>query len=414
MNIEQHSHVFPNGLVLAAETMPALKSAAFTILTPAGAAFERASSGGAASMCAEWVTRGAGGRDSRALIAALDNLGVSHGESAQTVHTNLWAATLGRNAFAALALFADILTKPALDDDEVEPIRALALQNLRGLDDDPGSKVIHELRKRHFPDPWGRNSAGTPEGIEQTTAEELRQFHADNYRPNGTILAVAGAVDWPRLRDEVERLLGDWAQRDEPEVEEHASGSPREHITRDTQQIQIALAFDAADVAGPDYYRARALAGVLGGYSSARLFTEVREKRGLCYSVYAGYESLRGRGAIYCHAGTSSDRAQETLDVTLAEIDRLGREGIARAELDMMRAGLKSSLIMQQESTSGRSASIASDWYYLGRMRTLEEISSKLDELTPESVGAYAAELGRGPRTIVTLGPRPLVIPGES
>ena len=112
-------------------------------------------------------------------------------------------------------------------------------------------------------------------------------------------------------------------------------------ILRETQQIQIALAYPAVTVASPDYYRARAAVAILGGYSSARLFTEVREKRGLCYSVYATYESQLDRAAILCYAGTAADRAQQTLDVMLAEIDRLGREGVALDELDTMRAGLK-------------------------------------------------------------------------
>src|SRR5205085_3016664 len=132
----------------------------------------------------------------------------------------------------------------------------------------------------------------------------------------------------------------------------------QDHIVREPQQIQIALAAPAATVASPDYYRARAAAAVLGGYSSARLFTEVREKRGLCYSVYASYESQRDRAALLCYAGTSTDRAQETLDVTLAEIRRLGQGGIESEELETMRAGLKSSLIMQQASSMSRSGSL--------------------------------------------------------
>ena len=95
---------------------------------------------------------------------------MSHGEGAQTLHTSVSAATLGRNLIPALEVFADVLRRPHLDDEEIEPIRALALQNLQSLEDDPGSKVIYELRKRHFPDPWGRPSPGTPEGVKSITA----------------------------------------------------------------------------------------------------------------------------------------------------------------------------------------------------------------------------------------------------
>jgi predicted Zn-dependent peptidase len=409
-SVQQHE--YPNGLVLIAETMPGVQSAAFTFLLPAGAAFEPEGRGGAASMLAEWITRGAGDRDSRDLLTSLDNLGVSHGEGAQTVHTSVSAATLGRNLIPALGIYADILQRPHLDEEEIEPIRALSLQSLQSLEDDPGSKVIYELRKRHFPDPWGRPAPGTPEGVEAASAEELREFFRRAYRPNGAILGVAGAVDWPALRDAVGRLYGDWARRPDPAVTSRPTGPGRDHILQETQQTQIAIAYPAVPLDHPEYYPARAAAAILGGYASARLFTEVREKRGLCYSVYASYDSLRDRAAVLCYAGTSTERAQETLDVTVAEVRRLADAGVEAEELDMMRAGLKSSLIMQQESSMSRSSALASDWYHLGRVRPLEEISSALDGLTPASVSAFAARQPLGEMTMLTLGPRALEFPG--
>ncbi|MEO6808347.1 MAG: pitrilysin family protein [Isosphaeraceae bacterium] len=405
------SHQYPNGLVLVAETMPNVRSAAFTFLVPAGAAFEPEGRGGTATMLAEWITRGAGDRDSRTLLTDLDNLGVSHGESASTVHTSASAATLGRNLIPALEIYADILRRPHLANDEVEPIRALTLQGLQSLDDDPGSKVIYELRRRHFADPWGRPAPGTIEGVEAVTPDELRAFYRQAYRPNGAILAVAGAIDWPVLRDAVGRLFDDWAPQPVPAVKTLPSGPKRDHLDKDTQQIQIALAYPTATFNDPDYYLARASAAILGGYASARLFTEVREKRGLCYTVYAGYESLKDRAAVLCYAGTSADRAQKTLDVTLAEIHRLAQSGVDAEELETMRAGLKSSLIMQQESSMSRSGSLAADWFYLGRVRTLKEIAGALNALTPEAVSAFAARQPLDDLTIVTLGPNPLTLP---
>ncbi len=409
-------HTYPNGLVLVAETMTGVQSAAFTLLLPAGAAYESALGlnlkGGAATMAAEWITRGAGPRDSRELLTALDNLGVSHAESAQTLHTSLAGATLSRNLVPALEIVADMVLHPHLEEEEFEPIRALCLQNLRSLEDDPGSKVIYELRRRHFPDPWGRPSPGTPEGVSSLTPEDLRGFLAASYRPNGAILGVAGAIDWPRLRDCVGELFSGWKEQPAPEVEERPAGPNRDHIMRETQQIQIALAYPTATVSSPDYYRALATTAILGGYSSARLFTEVREKRGLCYSVYAAYEGQLERAAMLCYAGTSTDRAEQTLDVVLDEIERLGEAGVALDELETMRAGLKSSLIMAQESSMSRSGSLASDWFFLGRVRPTTEIAAELDALTPAAVSEYAARMQKSSQpTIVTLGPNPLQLP---
>ncbi len=304
-----------------------------------------------------------------------------------------------------------MLRRPRLDDEEMEPIRALTLQSLQSLDDDPGSKVIYELRRRHFPDPWGRAAPGTPEGVAAALPAEVRAFHEAHFRPNGTILAAAGAIDWPALRDAVGRLFGDWKARPESPLQLRPGGLKRDHILKETQQIQIALAYPTVTVRHPDYYLARAATAILGGYASARLFTEVREKRGLCYSVYAGYESFLDRAAVLCYAGTSADRAQQTLDVTLAEVRRLAAEGIDAEELQTMRAGLKSTLIMQQESTMSRSAALASDWYFLGRVRSLDEISASLDALTPEAVSAFAARQDLEDLTILTLGPTALEMP---
>ncbi len=408
------SHRFDNGLVLVAETIPAVRSAAFTFLLPAGAAFEPEDRNGTASMLSEWITRGAGDLDSRELIGALDNLGVSHSEGAQAAHTTISAATLGRNLIPALGLFADVVRRPMLIDDEVEPIRALAIQGLQGIEDDPGTKVVFELRRRHYPDPWGRPAVGSIEGVESATPDDLRTFHDATYRPNGAILAVAGAIDWPELREAVGRLFGDWEARPEPPVRITPAGPKRDHLVKETQQTQIALAYPSVTIHHPDYYFARAATAILGGYSSARLFTEVREKRGLCYTVYASYESHKDRAAVVGYAGTSTDRAQETLDVTLSEIARLADTGVEAEELETMRAGLKSSLIMQQESSMGRSGSLASDWYHLGRVRPLAEVSAALDALTPEAVSDFAARQDVRDLTLLTLGPAPLRLPPES
>jgi predicted Zn-dependent peptidase len=127
--------------------------------------------------------------------------------------------------------------------------------------------------------------------------------------------------------------------------------------------------------------------------------------------VYAGYESLKHSAAVFCYAGTSADRAQQTLDVTLAELRRLTASGVEAEELDTMRAGLKSSLIMQQESSLSRSGSLASDWYFLGRVRSLDEIASALDALTPAAVSQFAASLPLDDLTMLTLGPAALAWP---
>jgi predicted Zn-dependent peptidase len=139
------------------------------------------------------------------------------------------------------------------------------------------------------------------------------------------------------------------------------------------------------------------------------LFTEVREKRGLCYTVYASYHTHRDRASVMCYAGTTAERAQETLDVTLGELRRLA-QGVEPRELDRLKARVKSGLIMQQESSSARSGAIAREWYHLGRVRSMEEIGRLVDSLTCESLGRYLAANPPRDFTIVTLGQKPLAI----
>jgi predicted Zn-dependent peptidase len=143
---------------------------------------------------------------------------------------------------------------------------------------------------------------------------------------------------------------------------------------------------------------------------SARLFTEVREKRGLCYSVYATLSTLKHEARVLAYAGTTAERAQETLDVTLRELQRLG-EGISEDELHRCKARAKSSLIMAQESTLSRSSSIASDWFHLGRVTTLAEVRDRIEALTVDTVLDYVHRYPAGDFTILTLGPERLQMP---
>ena len=256
--------------------------------------------GGAATMVAEWITRGAGPRDSRELLTALDNLGVSHAESAQTLHTSLAGATLGRNLEPALEIFADMVLRPHLDDDEVEPIRALCLQNLRSLEDDPGSKVIYELRRRHFPDPWGRPSPGTTEGVSSLTPGRSAPVpRRRSYRPNGAILGVAGAIDWPRLRDAVGRLFGDWNAQPEPQVRgTPRRPAPRPHPPRDPADP------DRAGLSRGDRRQPRLLPRARRHRDPRRLFLGPALHRGPreARTVLLGLRHLRGPARPRGHA----------------------------------------------------------------------------------------------------------------
>lgn len=404
-----HNHTYENGLVLVAEAMPSLESAAFSILVPAGCSHDPADRLGLATMTCEMALRGAGPRDSRQFVEDLENLGVQRGEAVSTSHTSYSGATLATNLPAALSIYADLLLRPHFPPDQLNAGRQVAIQELRAIEDDPAHKVMLELRRRHYPEPWGRPSEGEMAALEVVTIDEIIGCHRRLYRPSGTIIGVAGNIDWPLLQDLVGNLFGSWKRAEVPEPSTARRGPKADHLHHESNQTQIGIAYESVPFRDPNYIQASGAVGVLSGGMSARLFTEVREKRGLCYTVYASYHTLRDRGAVLTYAGTTAERAQETLDVTLGELQRIAK-GVEPHELERLKARVKSGLIMQQESSSARSGSIAREWYHLGRVRSMEEIRNLVDSLTCESLGQYLSANPPRDFTVVTLGPRPLEI----
>jgi predicted Zn-dependent peptidase len=394
-------------LTLLAERMEHVRSAALNFLLPAGCVYDPPEHLGIASVLSDLITRGAGKRDSRELTLALDNLGLDRDESVGTLHTRFWGATLARNLPAALEIYADILRRPHLPDEELDPVKALAQQDIQSLEDEPRQKVLIELRRRHYPMPLGQDRRGTHEGIESLTPRLIRDHYCRLFRPQGTILSIAGNIEWEPLLDQVGRLFGDWQGGEEPELTFTPPTVRQYHLAKETTQTQIGIAYDSVPIGHPDYYAAQGAVNVLSGGMSARLFTEVREKRGLCYAVWASYQTFKDRGTVVCYAGTTNDRAQETLDVTLHELRRL-KDGIEEEEVARVRAGLKSSLIMQEESTSARAGTLASDWYYLSRVRTFDEIQSAVNALTPKMITDHLHRHPPQDFTLVTLGPKQL------
>jgi predicted Zn-dependent peptidase len=404
------SHTLANGMVLVGEPTASFESAAFTFLHPGGCCYDPKGRAGLAALTNEMMLRGAGPRDSRAWVSDLENLGVERGESVGVAHATFHGATLRDNLPAALGLFADMIRRPHLPPDQLEAGRSSCLQELRAIDDEPSHKLMIELRRRRYPDPWGRSSHGEEPALRAATIDDVRRFHASQYRPNATILGLAGNFDWRRLCDHVQQLFGDWQPTNLQEPTPTNGQPAGNHIPFQSNQSHVGIAYPTIPYKHPDYFQAWAAVGVLSSGSSSRLFTEVRERRGLCYTVYASLHTQRDRASVLCYAGTTAERAQETLDVTVGELKRLG-SGIEQSELDRLKARIKSSLIMQQESTSARSGALARDWYHLGRSRSLDEVSALVDELSAKSINAFLEANPPRDLLVVTLGPEPLEVP---
>jgi len=404
-----YQHTYANGLTLLAEQMTHVRSAALNILLPAGCVYDLPAKAGIGTLLADLLIRGAGERDSRDLMLAFDNLGLDRSESVGSTHLRLAGATLARNLPAALELYADVVLRPHLPDDELEPVQLLALQDLKALEDEPRQKVLLELRRLHYRTPLSNDRHGTAEGIKAVSIDDVRKHIASHFHPNGAIISVAGNIEWEPLKDQVGRLFGDWKRGREETIAFGVAPGGTAHLTKDTAQTQIGIAYPSIPIGHPDYYAAMGAVNVLSGGMSSRLFTHVREERGLCYAVFASYATFKDRGSVLAYAGTTTERAQETLDVTLRELKRLV-EGVEVDEVERVKAGLKSSLIMAEESTTSRAGSLSSDWYYLGRVRTFDEIQAAIDGLTPTKIVEHLQRHPAQDFTIVTLGRNQLSI----
>jgi len=401
-------HHYPNGLTLISEFMPWCESVSCSMLVPCGSNDDQPGRLGLSNLTCEMALRGAGRYGSRPLIEAFENLGVDRGESLGNVHTTYSVATLSENLPQILPVMADILRRPHFPADQLDAGKLVIEQEIISVEDDPAGKVMQELSRIHLPAPWGLPCHGTLESLEAMTIDEIREHHARRYQPDGMIVSVAGKIDWPKLVEQIGELFGDWVVQERPAILETPPTTHTLHIPYDSAQTHIGIAFDEVAFRDPNYLLAWGAVGILSGGMSSRLFTEVREKRGLCYSVGASYYSLRERGGVTCYCGTSAERAQESLDVLLAELRRL-RSGVTEKEVELLKIRAKSQLVMQQESTGSRASSIARDWYHLGRIRPMSEIKEKIDALDKSSLDDFLANSPERPLTIATLG-KPCII----
>lgn len=404
MSEEFYTEQLPNGLTLLGQRMEYVSSTATALVLAGGSSTDEPGGLGAASVATEWYLRGAGDRDTRQLNDALDTLGCQHHEIVQSEHVQFSAAQLGRNLAEVLEIYADIVRRPRLEDATFAPSRDLVLQDLLSLEDEPAQKCNMMLREQFYPPPFGRCAYGTVECLEAATADSVREHAQRTFLPAGAILAVAGNVDWDAFRDLAVERFGDWeGPASEPIAPQPPAGGVT-HIPKDSAQVHIALAHASLPASDERYYAARVAETVLSGGMSCRLFTEVREKRGLVYHVSTRYHSLKEHAGFFTYAGTTPEKAQETLDVTVGELRRLA-EGIEPAELARAKTQLKSGLIMQGESTSARSGALAADWYHMGRLRGLDEIAADIDRVTIDDVLAYLAAFPAEDFTLLYIGP---------
>jgi len=402
-------HKLSNGMSLVVEPMKEVSSAAFMFLLPVGVAFDPLEKTGMASVLAELVYRGAGEMDNRTLSENLDGLGLHRHYGIATLFGSFGGALVGGNLLEALKLHGDILRRPLLAEEQFEACRELTIQSLDSLEDNPRHKISLLIREKYLPYPFGRPAPGKRDELQVIRHNEIVEHWGARATPANMILAVAGKVYMEPLLEAVEYCFGDWEGEKLEEPERGEQENQVFHQPYDGAQMHIGVMYPSVAYQHEDYYAALAAVSVLSGGMGSRLFTEVREKRGLCYAVGVAHQVIGGYGAVQGYLGSTPERAQEALDVMLEELRKLS-DGITENELDRAKVGLRSSLIMQGESTTARAVSCASDFYHLNRVRSLQEIEDKILKLSVNDVVEHAKKYEPDDFTVVTIGPTKLKV----
>ena len=401
---------FPNGMTVIVEEMDTVKSAAYSLTIPSGILYDEVGSVGTSLILTELTAKGAGSYDSRALMEAFDSIGARHGESAGMYSTGYSGSLLAENLDAVMKLVSLMVREPRLPEEDIDPIKSLLAQDVRSLLDNPSRRVMHELSLRYFPAPFNRPSVGVAEDLEACKLTDLKKLFSRSYTPHNSILSIAGNVKTAEVFKMAERYFGSWQGQESalPTMPTFPARS-NHHIQSESAQLQVALAYPSVKFAERYYYASRVLSDVLSGGMFGRLFIEVREKRGLCYSVYSGTSSTRLGGLTMAYAGTTTERAQETLDVML-DVLRGVKGSITDEELKRSKANIKASLVMSEESSASRAGANANDWWWLKRLRSLDEIKAGIDSVTKSELDDYVTEYPCENPMVVTLGAKQLEV----
>jgi predicted Zn-dependent peptidase len=380
-----------NGLTLAVEEQPWNPGVAMQFLQPVGATSDPEGLQGAANLIDSWLWKGSANRDARAFAEALDDLGARRGSAAGLEYASYAASFLAQHLERVLDLHADLLMRPAFPDEALEPVRQVALQELAALEDQPQRKIFAELRRAVFKSPHGRNPAGTMEGLQAATPDALREDFAQRFGVEGAVLALVGGVSFEQAKTAVMNTLQLMCGVT-PEVPTLELSTPHSiEVAQDTAQVQLGLIYPDISFGHPEFYTARLAAQVLSGGMGSRLFTEVREKRGLVYSVYAGAQSVKGFSYLSAYGGTTPERSAQTLKVMRDQIEEVLPQGVEDDELERAKIGLRTALVMQEESARSRASSITRDLFMIGRVRTLGEIESQIAAIDTARMNRYLA-----------------------
>jgi len=401
-------HRLSNGLEMVGQYMPSLSSITFGFQLDAAVIHEPEEKKGLAHLFEYMLFQGTKQKDARALNEAFESLGARKGASTGLESSQVWAQIVNTRFDATLQLINELLLTSTFPNDELEQMRSIVLQEIRRRDDEPMSRVSELVRANFYRgSALGRPILGTSESVNALQRQDLLDFWKARYQPNDMLFTIAGKFDWDHVVAQMQTLFDNWSGHAAPRAEERqepAASIALEH--QEGKQEHLALMSPFPNYTDPDYYAAQVVGEVLGGNMASRLFVEVREKRGLVYSVSAGLASNRHIGAMRVYAGTTPEQGRECLKVIVDELRKLEQDGITADELERAKVQLKSENVMRSEGSGARMGAIARSWWYEHRVRTIQEVKEAIDAVTQEQVlGVLRRFSLLDPLTVVAIGP---------
>jgi predicted Zn-dependent peptidase len=395
----------PNGLTVATDRMNSVETASIGVWVGAGTRNERPEWNGIAHMLEHMAFKGTKRRTASRIAEEIEAVGGQINAYTSREHTAYYAKVLYEHMPLAIDILSDIVQHSVFDQAELERERGVVLQEIGQAVDTPDDIVFDHFQAAAYPDqPMGRSVLGTVSSVRGIGREALFCYMNEEYGSHRTVLSAAGRVDHEEIVALSARLFQSLPMNGvpRPEASRYAGGDLRED--RDLEQLHLVLGFPGVPVGHDDYYAVSALSVLFGGGMSSRLFQEVREKRGLAYSVYSFASSYTDSGIFGIYGGTSASQAAEFLAVTAGEAaavaEKVGEDELARA-----RAQLKASTLMALESTGARAERLGQNLLCLGRVVPVEEIVDKIEAVDRAAIARVARNLLTGPLTVAAIGP---------
>ncbi|AMS43731.1 MULTISPECIES: M16 family metallopeptidase [Aminobacter] len=404
-----------NGLTVATETLPSVETVALGTWVKSGARNERDDEHGMAHLLEHMAFKGTKNRTAFQIASQIENVGGEINAATSVETTSFYARVLSDDVPLAVDILSDILQDSEFDPDELEREQHVILQEIGAAHDTPDDIVFDRFTETAFRHQTiGRSILGTPETVKSFTSANLHDFMTRQYGAERMVVVAAGDVKHDEFVRHVEKRLGNFRSKAEsaiPQYAQYVGGDFRED--RDLMDAQIVLGFEGRAYHVRDFYASQVLSMILGGGMSSRLFQEVREKRGLCYSVYAFHWGFSDTGIFGIHAATGQSDIAELIPVIINELQRTG-ENILLEELDRARAQYRAGLIMSAESCSSRASQIARQLLLFGRPIAKEELMERLGALTVDRLTDLSSRLFSTRPTITAVGPVGTLAPYES